>query len=155
VKNKVKVSIITVCLNSENFIERTIKSVLNQNYDNLEYIIIDGKSTDKTIDIIKKYEIQFNGKMIWLSEKDEGIYDAMNKGIKLSSGDWLIFMNSGDYFSDDNVVAKIIKIYNKDKNSLNKTGLIYGNALVVNEEFGFKSEMDFEEGLKRTIEWYK
>jgi len=93
VKNKVKVSIITVCLNSENFIERTIKSVLNQKYDNLEYIIIDGKSTDKTVDIIRKYEMKFNGKMIWLSEKDEGIYDAI--------GRLFIFLKCGRLFFEE------------------------------------------------------
>lgn len=127
------VSVITVCLNSRKDIEKTILSVINQTYSDLEYIIIDGASDDSTLDIIQKYGSSISR---WISEPDEGIYDAMNKGIKLSSGDWLIFMNSGDYFSDANVVAKIIKIYNKDKNSLNKTGLIYGNALAVNEEFG-------------------
>lgn len=120
-KNKVKVSIITVCLNSENFIERTIKSVLNQNYNNLEYIIIDGKSTDKTIDIIRKYEIQFNGKMIWLSEKDEGIYDAMNKGLQISTGDYLFFLNAGDFFLKKDIISRVVK------RALNKNAdFIYG-----------------------------
>ena len=124
-KNKVKVSVITVCLNSENFIERTIKSVLNQNYNNLEYIIIDGKSTDKTIDIIKKYEIQFNGKMIWLSEKDEGIYDAMNKGLQISMGDYLFFLNAGDYFLEKDIISRVVKIaLNKDAD------FIYGQVKI-------------------------
>ena len=96
-----KISIITVCYNSCINIEKTIKSVLSQNYDNIEYIIIDGKSTDGTIEIIQKYS---NNIDIIISEPDNGIYDAMNKGIKHSSGEWLMFMNAGDtYISSDSL----------------------------------------------------
>lgn len=87
------ITIITVVLNNEKFIEETILSVLNQSYKNIEYIIIDGGSTDKTIDIIKKYE---NSIDLWISEKDHGIYDAFNKGMKLATGDMLGFVNSDD-----------------------------------------------------------
>ncbi len=90
-----KVSVITVSLNSAKTIERTIKSVIDQGYDNLEYIIIDGGSTDGTIDIIKKYESFIT---YWISEPDEGVYYAMNKGLKTSTGDYVIFLNSDDYF---------------------------------------------------------
>ncbi len=92
-KNYPLISVITVVLNNEKFIEETILSVLNQSYKNIEYIIIDGGSTDKTIDIIKKYESSID---IWISEKDNGIYDAFNKGMRLANGEMLGFVNSDD-----------------------------------------------------------
>ena len=99
-----KISIITVCYNIERAIERTILSVINQNYNHYEYIIIDGGSSDKTTDIIKKYSDRIS---YWVSEKDNGIYNAMNKGIKKASGDYLIFMNAGDSFHDNKVLSNI------------------------------------------------
>lgn len=90
-----KVSIITVCYNSEKTIEDTIRSVASQDYDDIEYIIIDGGSTDSTLDIVKKNS---NHVDVYLSEKDEGLYDAMNKGIKLASGDVIGILNSDDFF---------------------------------------------------------
>ena len=94
-----KISIITVCFNSEKTIEDTIKSVLKQSYKNYEYIIVDGKSTDNTLNIIKKYEGKFDGRLKYISEKDKGIYDAMNKGIKMSAGDIIGLINSvNDFF---------------------------------------------------------
>lgn len=101
--NNPLVSIITVCYNSEKYIKCTIKSVLKQTYNNIEYIIIDGKSTDNTIDIIKDYEPKFKGKMTWVSEKDNGIYDAMNKGIKLAKGEIIGIINSDDWYENDTV----------------------------------------------------
>lgn len=96
-----KVTVVTVTYNAEGFLERTIKSVIEQNYPNIEYIIIDGKSSDNTIDIIKKYESSIN---YWISEPDDGIYDAMNKGIDVSTGEWINFMNAGDsFFSKDSI----------------------------------------------------
>lgn len=96
-----KVSIITASYNSEKTIEDTIESVLNQTYGNIEYIIIDGGSSDKTISIIKKYEDLFFGRLTYLSEKDKGIYDAWNKGLKLSTGDWISFVGSDDILLKD------------------------------------------------------
>jgi glycosyltransferase involved in cell wall biosynthesis len=90
-----KITVITVVLNGGYQLEQTIQSVINQQYVNLEYIIIDGASTDSTINIIKKYSAHIDK---WISEKDRGIYDAMNKGINLSTGQWLSFMNCGDIF---------------------------------------------------------
>lgn len=90
-------SIITICFNSEKTIERTIKSVLEQTYKDFEYIIVDGGSKDNTLDIIKKYEPLFEGRMKWKSEPDKGIYDAMNKGISRSSGDIIGIVNSDDW----------------------------------------------------------
>lgn len=94
-------SIVTVCFNSEGTIERTIQSVLNQRFKDYEYIIVDGASKDKTLDIIRKYEPLFDGKMRWISEPDQGIYDAMNKGIKAAEGEIVGIVNSDDYYEPD------------------------------------------------------
>ena len=101
-----KVTIVTVCYNAVALIESTIISVLSQSYANIEYIIIDGGSTDGTVDIIKKYA---NRLAYWVSEKDQGIYDAMNKGVNFATGQWINFMNAGDSFSDVDAVEKIFK----------------------------------------------
>lgn len=100
-KNKILFSITTPCYNSEATIERTIKSILAQNYDNYEYIIVDGGSTDSTLDIVKKYEPMFCGKMRWKSEPDKGLYDAFNKGIEQSNGLYCWNVNSDDYIEPD------------------------------------------------------
>lgn len=96
-----KISVITVCYNADKFLERTIRSVLSQTYKPIEYIIIDGGSTDLTLEIIKKYESVID---VIVSEKDNGIYDAMNKGIQLATGDWINFKNAGDCFSSSDAV---------------------------------------------------
>lgn len=101
-----KITIITVTFNCKNSIEKTIQNIINQSYKNIEYIIVDGRSTDGTVEIINKYT---NNIDIFISEPDNGIYDGMNKGIKLSSGDWIIFMNSGDYFVSLDILDKIFK----------------------------------------------
>ena len=99
-----KISVITVCYNVVDSIEETMLSVLNQTYDNIEYVIIDGGSTDGTVDIIKKYA----GKLsYWISESDNGIYDAMNKGIDIATGEYINFMNSGDIFYTNTVIYDV------------------------------------------------
>ena len=103
-------SIVTVCYNSEKTIETTIKSILNQTCQDYEYWIIDGKSTDRTVQIIQQYEPLFQGKLKWISEKDQGIYDAMNKGIEHSSGELIGILNSDDYYESD-ALEKIAKVY--------------------------------------------
>ena len=110
----VKFSIITVCFNSEKTIERTIKSVLDQTLDAYEYIIIDGKSSDGTLDIIRSYEARFNGRLKWVSEEDEGIYDAMNKGIQIATGDIIGIVNSDDYYEID-ALEKVAEAYKGHK----------------------------------------
>ena len=92
------VTVITPCFNSEKTIRRTIESVLNQTYQNIEYLIIDGASTDKTVEIAKSYEEAFGGRMKIFSEPDEGIYYAMNKGIGLAQGELIGIVNSDDYY---------------------------------------------------------
>ena len=94
-----KISIITVCYNSEKTIERTISSVITQSYRNYEYIIIDGLSSDKTIYIVKKYSEDNN--IFFISEKDNGIYNAMNKGISFATGDIICLLNSDDWLEKD------------------------------------------------------
>lgn len=93
-----EISIITVCYNSEKTIERTLKAMLAQDFEDYEYLIIDGKSTDGTLEILKEYEPKFQGRMQIFSEPDEGIYDAMNKGIRKAKGSLIGMVNSDDYY---------------------------------------------------------
>ena len=98
------ISIITVCLNAANFIEQTISSVLSQSYPNLEYIIIDGGSTDGTVEIIRKYESDL---MYWHSKPDRGLAHAFNLGLSQAHGEWILYLNADDYFSDPQVVESM------------------------------------------------
>lgn len=92
------ISVVTVVYNGERFIESAIQSILDQSYKNIEYIIVDGNSSDSTLDLIKKYDSQID---YWVSEKDSGIYDAMNKGVSLCSGQYIGILNADDYYADD------------------------------------------------------
>ncbi|KHG33837.1 MAG: hypothetical protein OA34_08170 [Sulfurospirillum sp. MES] len=123
-ENKPLISVITVVYNGERHLEETIQSVINQTYDNVEYIIIDGGSTDGTLDIIKKYEDKID---YWVSEKDNGIYDAMNKGICLSFGEWINFMNVGDKFYDKNTLKSTFQ-----KNIIYQADFIYSDTIFSN-----------------------
>ena len=107
VNSKPLFSIITVVYNNEKYLEETIKSVVNQKFQNFEYIIIDGGSSDKTLDIIKRYDSQID---YWISEKDKGIYDAFNKGMSLAKGDFIGIVNSDDTYFDNalEIIAKYI-----------------------------------------------
>ena len=105
-----KVSIITVCYNAENTIEDTIKSIISQNFGNIEYIVIDGNSTDGTLDILKRFEQHIDH---LISEPDKGIYDAMNKGIRLASGDIIATLNSDDFYATHDIVNRMVKLIEK------------------------------------------
>ena len=122
--DKPLVSIITVCLNSEKYLEQTIQSVINQTYDNIEYIIIDGGSTDKTLDIIRKYEKYIE---YWVSEPDKGIYDAMNKGIAFARGEWVGIINSDDFYARD-TVKLVVEAAGTDK----EAQIFCGNIKILN-----------------------
>lgn len=118
------VSVLTVVYNSEVFIERTILSVLNQSYPNVEHIILDGNSKDNTLEIIKKY----NDKIAyWKSEKDSGIYDAMNKVQDLATGNYVMFLNSGDEFNDHDVLTNT---FSKNLHA----DVYYGDTLITDEQ---------------------
>lgn len=118
-------TIVTVCYNCANSIEKTIQSVLMQRCKDYEYLIIDGASTDGTIDIVNSYLAKFEGRMRLFSEKDGGWYDAMNKGIRLSDGRFIVFINSDDYFSTEalQIVADFIEYHQICSNSI-----IYGDS---------------------------
>ncbi len=122
-----KISIITVVLNDKKHIERTIQSVIYQTFRDIEYIIIDGQSTDGTLDIIKKYEKQISR---LISEPDKGLYDAMNKGLRLASGEYVLFLNSGDRLFDNQTLEKIFQLPQAD--------VYYGDAQIVDEQGNVK-----------------
>jgi len=117
------ITIVTVCLNAVREIETTILSVLNQTYSNIEFIVIDGGSTDGTKDIIHKYQDQIAH---FISEPDKGIYDAMNKGIDLATGEWINFMNAGDCFVNENVIANVSPALQDGHD------VVFGNTIMVN-----------------------
>lgn len=127
--NHPKISIITVCFNAEKTIKQTIESVINQTYENIEYIIIDGKSNDQTLLIIQNYNNKIS-KII--SEPDNGIYNAMNKGINLSTGNYLLFLNADDYLISTTVISNFLAHICKSEIS----DIYYGNLLIYNKENG-------------------
>jgi glycosyltransferase involved in cell wall biosynthesis len=129
-----------VVYNGAKYLEETIKSIINQTYPNIEYIIIDGGSTDGTLDVIKKYEDYID---YWVSEPDEGIYEAMNKGIILSNGEWLNFMNCGDrFFDNDSVKEVFLNIIQFENFNYN---IFYGKVIVVDENERIFYRDGFEE----------
>lgn len=110
-ESRMKFSVITVCFNAAKTIEKTIMSVLNQGYRDLEYIIIDGNSTDGTQNIIRRYETKIDK---WVSEPDRGIYDAMNKGVRLATGDVFAFLNADDWY-EDHIISKINQYFEREE----------------------------------------
>ncbi len=125
--DEAKITIVTVCWNAESCIETTIQSVLNQMFNHYEYLIIDGASKDNTMQIVKSYEDKFISKDIrffYVSEADNGIYDAMNKSLQYSRGEWILFMNAGDSFFDDNVLKRVFG----DEDP--KADVFYGNVVL-------------------------
>lgn len=110
--DKPLVSVVTVVRNGEKTLQQTIQSVLNQTYRNIEYIIVDGCSTDRTVEIIRSYEERI---AYWLSEPDRGIYDAMNKGIALASGQWIHLLNADDCYCDNSALEQVASTLNPQK----------------------------------------
>lgn len=121
-----KISIITVCYDSAETIEDTIQSVASQNYGNIEYIIVDGNSKDATLEIVKKYP---NVISKWVSEKDNGIYDAMNKGISMASGDIIGILNADDVYTNSNVLSDVMKKFEDES-----VQGVYGDLKYVQKE---------------------
>jgi glycosyltransferase involved in cell wall biosynthesis len=118
------VTIITACYNSALTIEKTINSIISQNYSEIEYIIIDGLSTDKTSQIISKYKSQISR---IISEPDKGIYDALNKGLKVSSGDIIGFVHSDDILANNSVISDIVSMF-----KVNEFDIIWGDLIIEN-----------------------
>ena len=115
-----KLSVITINRNNADGLDKTIQSVISQSYKDFEYIVIDGNSTDHSIDIIKKYNSNIN---YWVSETDKGIYNAMNKGIAKANGNYVLFLNSGDYLVNNNVLKSV---FEKQQTA----DIIYGNMQI-------------------------
>jgi glycosyltransferase involved in cell wall biosynthesis len=116
------VTVVTVVRNGRDCIEQTINSILNQTYENIEYVIIDGSSTDGTVDVIRQYQDRI---VYWMSEPDNGIYDAMNKGIERATGEWINFMNAGDIFYENRTIEKI---FSHDYRGID---IIYGDHTII------------------------
>lgn len=125
----IKISIITVTFNRAHVIKDAIDGVLSQKYKNYEYIIVDGKSQDNTVEVLKEYESKFDGRMLWISEPDNGLYDAINKGIKMASGDVIGIINSDDFFHRDDIFDAIANSF-----SDSSVQVVYGNERIINPE---------------------
>ena len=134
-----KISLITVSYNSAATISDTFDSVLAQTYSDLEYIVVDGNSTDNTIDIIQEYEKRFNGKMRWISELDNGLYDAINKGIKMATGNIVGIIHSDDFYAHNTVLEQIAETFKKDTN----IQTVFGDVRFVNPD-----------DLNKTVRYY-
>ena len=141
--DKPLISVITVVYNGANYLEQAITSVINQDYDNIEYIIIDGGSSDGTLEIVRKYEERVD---YWISESDNGIYDAMNKGIRLSSGELIGLLNSDDWY-EQGALRRVADAYT----SLTENKMIVGDTFIIQEEMGIRyrviSNQNFWRGL--------
>lgn len=140
------ISVITVCYNAESILEATILSVLNQTYPHIEYIVVDGKSKDNSLAIIKKYEGKISK---WTSEPDKGIYDAMTKGQRLASGDFVIFMNAGDRFFETQTIEKAVSKIDA------QTDAFYGDVMLVDDtrtHLALRSEATVH-GLPSKLSW--
>lgn len=138
-------SIVTINLNNLNGLKKTVESVLHQTCQDFQYIIIDGNSNDGSINYLKNLNYK-NFEIV--SEKDKGIYDAMNKGIKLSIGDYIIFLNSGDFFPDNSILQSIKDFIDK---SVNKIDFIYGDAYEYSPE---KLKFYYKTSRKHLYAWY-
>lgn len=137
-----KISVVTVCYNTVNDIEKTILSVINQTYPNIEYLIIDGGSKDGTMDIVNKYKDKID---VIVSEPDKGIYDAMNKGIKAAAGEWINFMNAGDLFVKNTTLSEVFKAkqYSCD--------VIYGDTIKILSTGAYWSKHEPVDTLKTRL----
>lgn len=131
IDSEIKVTIIVVTLNTKKDFIKTIHSIKKQKFKSYEIIIVDGKSIDGTVEEIKKIK---NKKIRYIIEKDKGIYDAMNKGIRMSKGNWIIFMNSGDIFYNQNVLKSIFL------KKINKHDILYGDTIINNNFFNYRAK---------------
>ena len=142
----IKFSIIICTYNPGYRLSRTLNSLLSQLYKNFEIVIVDGLSSDITVDIIKDYEKKFNGKLKWISEKDNGIYDAMNKGIHIAEGEWMYFLGSGDILYNDDV---LIKVYEKLMEI--DCEILYGNVELGNTRRLYDGQFTMNKLIEKNI----
>lgn len=132
------VTIITITYHAGQLLEKTMLSILNQNYSDFEYLIIDGNSKDNTLEIIKHFEAEINEGMYtinpthfrWISESDKGLYDAMNKGLKMAKGDYVWFINAGDKIHSNKTLEIVINCFNKNP----QCDVLYGKSLMIDQE---------------------
>jgi glycosyltransferase involved in cell wall biosynthesis len=139
-----KISIITVVLDNKSEVEYCINCVLNQSYKNVEYIIVDGGSTDGTVDIIRKYEKSIS---MWISEPDRGIYDAMNKGIEIASGDVIGFLNADDVYYNSDVLKNIASVMNNPNTDACYSDLVYVDKNNLNKVVRYWRSCEFQTGF--------
>ena len=125
-----KISIVTTSYNSVRTLRDTMDSVLRQGYTDYEYIVVDGASKDGTVELIREYEPRFEGRMRWVSEPDSGIYDAMNKGIAMATGDVVGILNSDDFYTSDDILSAIAETFSRP----DATDAIYGDVHYVDED---------------------
>jgi glycosyltransferase involved in cell wall biosynthesis len=141
-----KFSIITVNFNGAQTLEQTIKSVLSQDYTNIEYIVIDGASKDNSVGILEKYD----SKLKYISEKDAGIYDAINKGLKLATGEVIGFIGADDFYPSNDVISEVANAFSK-----NKTEAIYGDKQYINADDTSKIVRYWAAGEYKKQNWLK
>lgn len=144
-----KFSLVTVTYNSHSTLRDTIQSVLLQSYLNIEYIIVDGLSKDNTIDIIKEYEPMFQGRLKWISEQDSGLYDAMNKGFQMATGDVIGIINSDDLLAESTAIEKIMKCFEEYP----ETDAVYANLYYVSKNDTSKIVRHWISGKQRSFKY--
>ncbi len=137
------ISIITVTLNAEQYLEQTIQSVLNQTYKNIEYLIVDGGSTDCSLEIINKYKKHIDH---FISEKDNGIADAMNKGVALATGAYILFLHADDYLKSDDVLEKISDFFDEPVDIIT-CSILFGKHFNLCKPRGFNFWFNFKQGI--------
>lgn len=129
-ESKLKISVITVAYNSESTIQDTISSVLSQTYPDIEYIVVDGNSSDKTMQIVQSFASSFGTRMKWISEKDKGLYDAMNKGIQMATGDVIGIINSDDFYHRNDIIEKVADAFQQNR----ETEAVFGDVVFVHPD---------------------
>jgi glycosyltransferase involved in cell wall biosynthesis len=142
-----KVSIVTICLNSEKTIEDTIRSVVSQTYPEIEYVVVDGGSKDGTLDIIDKYQKRIDK---FVSEPDKGMYDAMNKGLNVASGEIIGFLNSDDLYASADVIDKIVSTIKEKGVKICWGDIVYFRSSQPNKVFRFWKRRKLSKGLDAT-----
>lgn len=144
-----KISLVTVTYNSDTTLRDTIQSVLSQSYPDIEYIIVDGLSKDKTVDIIKEYEPLFHGRMKWITERDKGLYDAMNKGFAMATGDIIGIINSDDLLATPTAIAEVVACFSKN----DPVDCVYADLYYVSQNDTTKIVRHWISGKQRSFKY--